>query len=192
MIQARPILSLAFLLFVSIPMAPAARPTPPLDYMLTSRTAMIVLDCDPPSCRLLMNKEDDFIGDNGWVLSRATHFMQDWGRYRILDDIREADLVLRLECVQPNFRDLLYGLRNRWIKMEVYAGANERWQEVQPIWKGQLDPVPTCDCRDAVIHMLTAYRTEMEHLEQARGKSLPRPPARPVLKPGSPQSGNNK
>ena len=163
--------------------APAATPTPLVDYMLTSRTVKIVLECDPPSCRFLMNTALDFENDNTWVLSRAKHWMKDWGRYRILDDVNEADLVVRLDCGQPNFRNLLYGLRHRWMKMEVYAGGQESWHLLQPIWKGALDPVPDCDCRDLVVHILTEYRAELEQLDRARGRYLPSGPPRLVLKP---------
>jgi hypothetical protein len=183
MTHIRPILALAAFLFLSMHTAPAATPVPLVDYMLTSRTVKIVLDCDPPSCRILMNRELDFENDNTWVLSRAKHWVKDWGRFRVLDDIHEADLVLHLDCGQPNFRNILYGLRYRWIKMEVYAGGDERWQQVAPIWRGELDPMPACDCRDAVVHILTAYRSELEQLDRARGRYLPSGPPRLVLKP---------
>jgi hypothetical protein len=156
---------------------------PYVDYMLMARTAKIVLDCDPPSCRILMNKELDFDYDNGWVLNRAKGWMKDWGRLRILDDVQEADLVLHLDCAQPDYRDMLYGERNRWIKLEVYAGGKESWHQVQPMWKVRLEPVPTCDCRDAVVHILTEYRAEMERLQRVRGGYLPRGAPRPVLRP---------
>ena len=155
--------------------------------MLTSRTVKIVLNCDPPSCRFLMNTALDFENDNTWVMSRATHWMKDWGRYRILDDVNEADLVVRLDCGQPNFRNLIYGLRNRWMKMEVYAGGQESWRLLQPIWKGKLDPVPDCDCRDLVVHILTEYRADIERLDQVRDKVRPRGAPRTVLRVSPPK-----
>jgi hypothetical protein len=190
MIHTRPILALAAFLFVSIHTAPAATPIPYIDYMLMSRTVKIVLVCDPPTCRLPMNKSEDFDYDGGWVINRATRWINDWGRFRVLDDIREADLVLHLDCGQPNLRDLLYGMRHRWMKMEVYAGGNDWWQKLEPIWKGKLDPVPECDCRDAVIHILTQYRAEVERLDHIRGGFVPRGTPRPVLKPSLPQNKN--
>ncbi|MCI0349138.1 MAG: hypothetical protein L0Z53_06895 [Acidobacteriales bacterium] len=185
MMYSRYILPLALLLLVSVNAAPAANPIPYIDYMLMARTAKIVLECDPPSCRPLMNRDEDFVYDR-WVISRATRWIKDWGRLRVLDDVQEADLVLHLDCGQPNLRDLLYGLRHRWMKMEVYAGGHESWRKGAPIWKGKLDPVPECDCRDAVVHILTEYRAEIERLDRVRGQFLPRGLPRPVLRPSPP------
>jgi hypothetical protein len=165
-----PSLGLAFLFLVGLVPLPAAAPTPYIDYMLTSRTAIIVLDCDPPSCRTLMNKDEDFEYDFV-VIHRARRWMKDWGRLRILDDIREADLVVHLDCGQPDFADLLYGLRKRWMKMEVYPGRHD-WRNLEPIWKRRLNPVPACDCRDAVLHILAEYRADIERLDRARAAAL--------------------
>jgi hypothetical protein len=182
MTHSRPIVSLgAFLLFVATDPLPAATPTAYIDYILKSRTAMIVLDCDPPSCRFKMGKDDDFRWEHGLVLYRAKQWMKSWGRFRILEDedIREADLVLHLDCAQPDLGDLLYGMRYRWIKMEVYSGGQGWWRKLPPIWKWKLDPVPTCDCKDAVIHILAEYRAQIEGLELARAsKRKPRRSAR--------------
>src|SRR5262249_23515700 len=93
---------------------------------------------------------------------------------RILDDIREADLVVHLDCAQPDLRDLLYGMRSRWMKMEVYPGG-QWWRKDEPIWKRKLALVPTCDCTDAVVHILAEYRADVERIDQARAaKNAPR------------------